>query len=273
MNIKKVRDKKLIAEVYSFLKYKSLTESGLIKEIIKEIQKVPTGSNGFKNIKELKEHLSLSILSKKKLGNTVLRFNEAAILQIINDGVKKCNKVLPSESKNILVFPCFNSFVINNMSGVTGFTPCKNTFHLFIHPSAKWKNTLGKEVGHEFNHSVFMDYHNVNCHEIDTLLNIIIFEGLAENFVERVFEKPNIWAKAVSLKKCNEVLPKIKKLLNSRNQRVYYSLFFEGKKYPLWAGYAIGYQIVKSFLRNNKTIEWKDILRIKPEIIFKESNF
>ena len=73
--------------------------------------------------------------------------------------------------------------------------------------------------------------------------------------------------------KGNKIFPKIEDKLNSRNQQLYYDLFFGSKKYPLWSGYSIGYYIVQNYLNKQKKINWNKIIRLDPQIILKESDF
>ena len=141
----------------------------------------------------------------------------------------------------------------NKMDGVSGFSPWKNTILIDINPSAKnWETSLKNTISHEYNHSVVY-----NFHKWETLLDSIIFEGFAEHFREQVVggEKAS-WAKAVSQKECKKHFSKLKEKLNSKNQQLYREVFFGSEKYPLWLGYSLGYQIIKSFLSKNKEKSW-----------------
>jgi len=126
------------------------------------------------------------------------------------------------------------------MSGVTGFG--FGAIRLFINSNVKgWKTALKECVCHEFNHIVYNKYHRR-----ETLLDNIIYEGLAEPFREHVVGgKQAPWSKALTLRECKRIFSRIEKLLSSKSPKVYRSVFFdfEDEKYPLWSGYSIGYQM------------------------------
>jgi len=65
-------------------------------------------------------------------------------------------------------------------------------------------------------------------------------------------------------------LKEIKPVLHKNNFKKYNEIFFETGKHPLWSGYSIGYFLVKKYLEKQKTINWKELLKINPEEILKE---
>lgn len=244
-----------------------------LKKLMSNIYKTSIGYAGFKTKKSLKEYLKWQIFGGEDLDAVPeLNFNRREIIEKIEIGIKKCHKVLPSEFalERIFVFPTFNPFVKNKMSGVTGFGAGRNTIHLFINPEVKgWGVALKETICHEFNHVVYHKYQKRK-----TLLDNLIFEGLAENFRECVVGGNHApWVKALSLRDCKKIFSKLERFLNSRGEEIYYKVFFEGKEYPIWSGYAIGYHIAKKFLVNNEGISWEEILRLTPKQILNKSGF
>lgn len=65
--------------------------------------------------------------------------------------------------------------------------------------------------------------------------------------------KSSPWSQSISPKECGKIFEKIYKNLQNTQEKYYQQIFlgFEDK-YPLWTGYAIGYQITKSFLVKHK---------------------
>ena len=173
---------------------------------------------------------------------------------------------------NIFVFPTFSRFVKEEMSGTTGYTPWPDTILIFINPtSLQYDKALGETVGHEFNHAVFL--RDKKC---VTLSDSIIFEGLAEHFREQVIGGDQApWTKIFELNRTKIIFSEMKlaNLLQSNDPEIRRGVFFGNKKYIRWTGYTIGYYIIKSFLENNPSLDWKEIMARQPKDILSESSF
>lgn len=273
MRAKKVFDDKLIGYVYFFLDYnpRLSNKRNFVTKLISNLHETTIGFAGFKSKKYLEQYLQFQIFDDKESRKLPqYKFNKKKILKIIEDTLSKCHEELPAKPTRAFLFPSFNSFVKNKMGGVGGFSPWKNTILVDINPSVKdWETALNNTIAHEYNHSVVY-----NFHKWETLLDSIIFEGLAEHYREQVVggEKAS-WAKAVPQKECKRYFSKLKEKLNSKNHQLYREVFFGSEKYPLWLGYSLGYQIVKSFLSKNKEKSWIDIVKMKPKEILKNSSF
>ena len=155
------------------------------------------------------------------------------------------------------------------MNGVSGYTPWKKSILIYLNPTKNLENELKKTLCHEYNHAVIRNYHNWS-----TILDSLVFEGFAEHFREKVIGgKKASWAKALSKKRALLIFNRIKDRLNSRNQQLYYDLFFGSKKYPRWAGYSIGYSIVEDYLKKQKNVNWNEVVKLKPKEILEKSGF
>jgi uncharacterized protein YjaZ len=285
MKVKKItKNNRIIANIYFYTDYgrqAAKDADKLLDTFMSQIFFNPKiGYAGFRTKKLLRKHLDFQIFGRKnKEGSkgsfSPFPFSERDILRVIKNTLPKCLIRLHSKSTWIFVFPTFNLFVKKKMKGVTGSSFWKNTILLFIHPKIKnWQNPLIYTFIHEFTHSIENKYFPISSST--TLLDNLIFEGRANNFVTSILTcKPCLGAKALNKTQCKKILRKLqeKNLLYSKSKKLYYSVFFEGKEYPLWTGYAIGYQIVKSFLRNNKGLTWEKILRLRPKEILKKSGF
>lgn len=264
-------DRDFQEKIYFFLNFSSQKKEDLIKEIAKKLKNCSPKFAGLEMEEDIKPHLSWNIFGNQDMKKkSEFKVNKKEISVTIKQSLKKCSKFLASKGTIIFVFPCFNLFVKEKMFGVNGFTPCANTFHVFLYTQKYNKKMFQKMIAHEFNHSVFMDYHNLIYTQL-TLLDSLILEGLAQNFVESLFREPGPWAKAIPLKECKEVFSRVEKSINSKDYHIYSELFFEGKKYPLWAGYSLGYQIVKSFLKIQKKISWGEIMKLSSLSILENS--
>ncbi len=198
--------------------------------------------------------------------------DEVKIIKTVTKAIKKCFDVLPEGITSIFVFPTFSQFVKEEMSGTTGYAPWPDTILIFINPtSLQYDKALGETVGHEFNHAVFL--RNKKC---ATLSDSIIFEGLAEHFREQVIGGDQAsWTKIFKLDQAKVIFAEMKliNLLQSTDPEIRRGVFFGNEKYICWTGYAIGYYIVKSFLEDNPSLDWKEIMAKQPKDILSGSSF
>jgi len=208
--------------------------------------------------------IEISYLTKNK------RIKNKDTTKIINEILKECGGKIKLKEVIIAVYETDDSFVKEKMGGVTGYARFKNIIQLEICSSVKaWKGELRNTIVHEYNHLCV--YHYGNCGE--KLLDSIIFEGMAENFRDDVLGgKPSPWATALSMTEMKNLLKRIKKMLGSKDRKIYNSLFFEGKKYKLWSGYSLGYHLVKQFRKNHKKLTWNNLVKVKPSEILKDFN-
>ncbi|MDO8571504.1 MAG: DUF2268 domain-containing putative Zn-dependent protease [bacterium] len=196
--------------------------------------------------------------------------NQKEIERVIRLTIRRCSKKLSSTTIPIVIFifPWFPGKKEKEFGGVNGFTPYKNTFNLFISPSEFSTQSLRETVAHELNHAILFNYFPSK----QTLLDSIISEGLAENFREEVMKGMRApWSRALTAKETQKIFTELKPLLNRYD--LYEEVFWNGSKYRKWAGYSIGYNIVKSFRKKNSKLTWKEIMKMKSQEIFNMSQF
>lgn len=273
MKAQKVFDNKIIGYAYFLLEYnpKFLDKKIFVTKLVADIRKTTIGFAGFERKKHLERYLRFQLFDDEQYKNLPrYKFAKNKIFNIIKDTLTKCHSKLSAKPARIFLFPNFNSFVKNRMGGVSGFSPRENTILIDINPTVKeWETNLKNTICHEYNHSVVYNFHKWN-----TLLDNLIFEGLAEHFREQVIGgKRSPWVKAVSQQKCRKYFSQLEGVLNSKSHQLYREVFFGSRTYPLWLGYSLGYYIVYSFLNNNKEKSWEDIVKIKPKEILEQSSF
>ena len=177
-------------------------------------------------------------------------------LKVIKEAVLACNKFICKRKVYIFIFPTFDEFILNKMDGVSGYTIYKNTIAIYINTNKNYKKALKETLVHEMAH-VISDYYNKN-----TLKDALINEGLAEHFREYLIGGGKAkWVKSISKKEALLIFKKIKPYLNKSNDKLYRELFLGGGRYPLWAGYAIGYYLIDNYLKKQKIINWNKILK------------
>src|SRR3989344_4961999 len=131
--------------------------------------------------------------------------------------VQKCYKKLPISTPPlfIFVFPWVGPFDQGDrtMGYVTGFTPRKNIFHIFISPDKFSPKSLQQTVAHEFNHIAFFHSHPSLHPDVkspkSTILDVLIWEGLAENFNEEITKIMSLFSKILNATQARESLTKM----------------------------------------------------------------
>lgn len=197
-----------------------------------------------------------------------LKIIEKEIFKVIRNVITKCRDYITVPTLNIFIFPTQNPNVIEEMEGVNGFTPYKNTLHIYFNPdiNTNWSEYLSYTVAHEVTHVISRE--KFNWH---TILDGLIFEGLAEHFRECILKgEIALWANAISEKKAILIIKDLEdqNLLYSEDNDFYTDLFYGGKRFDKWSGYTVGYLIIEKILKSKKfTLE--NLLYKEPIKIFK----
>ncbi len=225
---------------------------------------------GFKNKKELQNFLQSEIIGFEMDNNKCLKISEDKINLIINKTIENCQKKIELPSITVSCFPSHNKFINDQMSGISGYTPNSHNVLLFIANRLGWQTALKNTVAHELAHAISYSHH-----QWLTLLDSLIFEGVAEHFRQAtVGGKISPWVMSLSQSEAIRYFQKIKKSLNNSNESLYNEIFLGyNKKYPLWAGYAIGYYIVKDYLTAKEQLSWSEIFKLTPRQILKDSKY
>lgn len=257
-------------EIQVFLEnLESKNPKKIIQNILNEIQEDgKIGFAGFSNKKALKNTLKKFMFSRvgEDLYFKIPSKEIDKILEVSKEILEKLEKY-SSNKKHVFVFPCFDNFTIKKMNGLGGFCPWKNVILIFLNPQKSWENSLKETIIHEFVHSISPFYKGGNF----SIGEGLIFEGLAENFREKVFGGESApYSKALNEEEAMEILNEIKDKLNSKNWNEYIEIFYGTKKYALWAGYSIGYYLIKRYLKNKVKINWNELLRGDPKKILSE---
>jgi len=248
------------------------SEETIINNILGEVrEEKDIGFVGFSDKKALKDTLERFIFSWRS-ENLHFKISSRGIDKILEISKKTLEelKEYSFNKKHIFVFPCFDNFTIKKMNGLGGFCPWKNVILIFFNPKQGWENSLKETIIHEFVHSISPFYKGGDF----SIGEGLIFEGLAENFREKVFGGESApYSKALNEEKAMEILNEIKNKLDSKDWNEYMGIFYGTKKYTLWAGYSIGYYLIKKYLKNKGKINWNELLRKDPKNILSEIIF
>lgn len=241
-----------------------------LAQVVNSIKGDSRGYAGFGTKRLLQEHLAYEMFEVGQ-NNTISEhdFDAPKVLLLIKRTLLKCSKKIPIGIVHVYIFPTLKTFVAKKMGGSTGYTPWRNTILLYVHPFARRTRSVEGSMAHEYAHAAMLRYHRW-----DTLLDSIIFEGMAEHFREDVVGGGRApWTKVLNVNQSAFAISRLRKSLNSRSPKLYQDVFWGSKKFPLWTGYTIGYNIVGSFLRRNTGLSWSRLIRLTPQQIYGGSEF
>lgn len=238
------------------------------KFIDSTIKKIPfdkeIGYAGYKDKKFLRYYLKWSVYNNK-IKDEFAKYDEKIIKKIIEECLDIANDKIKVRNLRIFVFPTFNKFTVKKLGGVAGYTSWQNTILIHIYPCKGWQHVLKGVFLHELAHTQTKNFYKEN----KTIYEQLVHEGMAEVFREKISKNTdNRVLKNVDNAKINKIMKEIKDHLFKIDFQLYKDLFYNADKYPLWTGYALGYIIVKKFLKH-KPITMQKLLMIPPKDIIK----
>jgi hypothetical protein len=223
---------------------------------------------GYENKEDLEDFLDWFIFGLEKDAKFSFNFNsnEETIKKICAETFFLCEDFL-DDKLSVCIFPTVDKFVIEKMNGCSGFTPKKNNIILVINFVKGWEIFLKQTLIHELSHAISNYYNQGDC----TLGEGLILEGIAEHFREYIVGgERSPWTKAITEEEAKKYLLNLKDKLNKKDMQLWRDVFFGSKEYPVWAGYTMGYYLIREYLKKQKEINWKKIIKTNPNKILKE---
>lgn len=264
--MEKVKNKTF--EIYSYLSLEGSPEE-IMEKIIEKVPNLDNiGYAGYLKKDWLMMTLKRLMLDKEE-NNQSYVYNteyEKKIKLICREIIKKCEKYI-DEKTHIFLFPTFDKFAIEKMRGVSGFCPWNNTILIFINFINGWEKQFEETIVHELAHAL-----SPFAKPDAQIGPWLILEGLAEHFKDSIIKQDRSpWTKAISEEESWKIFDEIKNSLEKSDFDKYSEIFYGTGKYPLWAGYTIGYFLVKRYLEKFPNFDWKELLKKDPEKILKET--
>ena len=193
--------------------------------------------------------INIHILSASK----DIRPYSEELKSIAENTTASVEKLLPIKDVDIVFYDNPGAtFKEDEIGGIGGFAPNAHTILISLDPRhTKFKDSLKHELfftlAHELHHTIRWQKQV----EGDTLLEAMIFEGLADHFAQEVTgrSKPSLYSCALTPEQKKIFLKKASKVWK---QPTYNNdLWFFGSEpdiIPRWTGYTLGYDLVATYL-------------------------
>lgn len=162
------------------------------------------------------------------------------IITEINRVAKKIPPTFPVTEADILIV------VAETLLPVTGHSQYQNTITFMINPLHKWKD-IKKEIPGTLYHELHHLARDMSVGYGKTLQDAVIAEGLALAYEEEMGCDISQFI-TMSTKTMQRVQEEFKKERLLKNY-YYEKWFYKTPNFPQWAGYALGYRIVQSYIQ------------------------
>jgi uncharacterized protein YjaZ len=183
------------------------------------------------------------------------------IARTIHKGIAVSSKclALPNVPLWIFVFPWFPAPKLGlELAGVNAIAVHASVMHIYIDMHQYTDRSLLETVVHEYTHHAYYQYRPKRKY---TLLEHMLMEGIAERFREEVVGGESApWATALSPRRATLLLKELMPLATNTSKAVINDVMYGSRKYPRWAGYSIGYQLVGAFRKSKPDIDWDEVI-------------
>lgn len=258
------------ARVFSFLDEKIGNDKyRTIEKIANKIPKIKGRHGGFAKKEYLKYNLDWLVFGHDFKKIKQKKVNEKRLVNTIKEILDLCSDIV-NKKIYIFIFPNSDYRSIKKLDGISGFNPYKNAISIALYKTKRWKKALKETIAHETAHASSCI---VYASENTTLGDALVLEGIAEHFKEAKLGKGRApWTKVITRNQIINIFKELKPKLNKKDDYFTHSeVFFGTGKYPHWAGYSIGYYLIQKYLKGQKNINWKRIIKMPPKEILKES--
>lgn len=223
----------------------------------------------------MKPMCQMSIEEAKEQLELLDKINWEAYMTVFEDIGRK----LPKEEDEIIHIAIYPS-TTSMPEGVYG-TGVWGNIILNINPLQKaFEQWIGFVFAHEYHHSVWGDYWYCKKEGkgLDqSFLQMMIIEGQADHFAMSLYENliPS-WQKGVSREKEIQVWKRIESVMHQVMPPEQYANYMFGNKemsIPENAGYYYAIRIVQTYMKQHEGMTCKELLKIVPNEIYKESMY
>src|SRR3989344_2664021 len=206
----------------------------------------------------------------------IIPFTEK-LKSVAKSAVSSVKKLLPIKDVDIVFYDNPGAtFDEGEIVGIGGFTQNAHTMFISLNPRhPNFKNALGNELffmlAHELNHTIRWQKQV----EGDTLLEAMIFEGLADHFAMEVTgrKNPTAYSSALTLSQKKTLFDKASKEWDKPTYN--HNEWFYGSKpeiIPRWTGYTLGYDLVADYLKEHPGTLPSSLATADASLFIKHSN-
>lgn len=143
------------------------------------------------------------------------------------------------------------------MRGLSGYTE-PGFIVLEVYPESGWLAGLPYLVAHEYHHLVAFAAH-VDVWRPLTLLEMMLVEGRADAFAQEAFpEVRPPWTSALSPAEEQRLWAAMAEQLDATDRSVVGRFMFGGRETPRWAGYTVGFRIMRALLERHPQLDIAD---------------
>ncbi|MFA9288450.1 MAG: DUF2268 domain-containing putative Zn-dependent protease [Weeksellaceae bacterium] len=212
-------------------------------------------------------NLHLHILSAS---GTLAPFIDS-ITENYNSALKVITDKIPVRNVDIVVYD--NPEGTLEEDGLGGYTPNANQVFISVNPAFDKLNEsidkhLKRILAHELHHT--LRWQNPGYGK--TLFEALITEGLADHFDLELFnEEPEPWSNSFNKVELDKLMEKAMKELNN-NTYNHFAWFYgdEDLNIPKWAGYSLGFKLVKDYLETHPEEKPSQLYSINANEFLKE---
>lgn len=187
-------------------------------------------------------------------------FDRSAFVQIATDAWRHANAALPQGPVLLCVdlAPATDAFTRDVMGGVAGVTAGRGRIILRVHPDADWQAALPYALAHEMHHSYWLTDH-FDPAAAFTLGDYMVLEGRADYFAGTLFEYPAPWTMALDAAAYETAWRMVSRNLSATDWATLEASMFGSPQagLPMWAGYTIGYRLVRDRMAREPTLDLK----------------
>ncbi|MBU5483770.1 DUF2268 domain-containing protein [Clostridium sp. MSJ-11] len=251
---------------------KSNEEKEYSEKIFKDKMVNPIADKHYYNIENLYFPYGIKDIKAFEEQLKSLKKNKGVLIETVEESLEKAHSVLPNNNINIYILPEDPEVTKIFNTGVRAVSPDEKNIFMVVNTKVNgWESEIKLTTVHEYYHSVEKKISN-NARK-NNLLNMLISDGKAEVFTSIVYpeEKSKI-SYALNKEEEIQVWNKIKNNLYSE-ENINKIMNGDGKEFPLFSGYTIGFNIVRRFIDFNPNITINEWTKIEEEEIFKHSNY
>ena len=253
-----------------YIENKSDYENDIIRKVEEEFD------NNNSEFPFLLDAIKNKIRPDKELKEEIGLMKSIDFVGIVDSVYQLVTKEMPGPDTKILFIPTnpanrtyyrefgvgFHAFTLGTGKIIVSFDP---TF-------MNWRQYINYALAHEYHHSVWIS-RNFKTAEI-TPLEYIILEGKADAFAKELFpESNNPFWDMFDRENEQRIWNLIRPEMDQRNTGINDKIFYGTDDIPYGSVYAIGFNMIKSFKRNNPGINDEELIDMSPEEILRLSKY